>query len=208
MNLFLLGATGRVGRHILSLALHDGHQVSALVRNPQRIPAPHPHLTIHQGDARKQADIAKAIKGAEIVISALSTDGTTTLTESMRLLINTMAEEKIERIITVGTAGILQSRTQPSLLRYQTAETRRTSSFAAQEHHRVYNMLAETELLWTIVCPPALEEQSLQQPILAMRDTLPGNRARISFSATAAFMYHLIYDHQYRRARVGISYES
>jgi putative NADH-flavin reductase len=206
MKIFLLGATGRVGGRFLHFALRDGHHVTALVRNPERVNTPHPNLTIRQGDARRQENIAQALKGAEIVVSALSTDGTTTLTDSIRFIIKAMTEENVKRIITVGTAGILQSRTDPSLLRYQSNESKRSSTFAAEEHHQVYNLLAQTELLWTIVCPTALKEQTRPQPVRALRDYLPENGTSVSFSDTAAFVYKQIYDHEYVRARVGIAY--
>ena len=37
MNILLLGMTGRVGSEIAKLALEDKHQVTALVRTPEKI---------------------------------------------------------------------------------------------------------------------------------------------------------------------------
>jgi uncharacterized protein YbjT (DUF2867 family) len=37
MQLFILGATGGIGRHLVRLALERGHFVTAYVRSPQKI---------------------------------------------------------------------------------------------------------------------------------------------------------------------------
>lgn len=111
MHILLLGATGRVGSHVLAQALQEGHQVTALVRSPEKIRSHHENLTIVQGNVLTQEDLLRGIHGTEVVISALNTDGTSTLSDSTPLLIDAMYSEGVQRIITVGTAGILQSRT-------------------------------------------------------------------------------------------------
>ncbi len=149
MNLLLLGATGRVGRFILEYALADGHTVTVLVRSPDKLEdfasQYGTQLQIVQGNATNAEDVAQALKGGPtVVISALNTDGTTTLSVSAGLLIRLMQEQSIHRLITVGTAGILQSRTEPSLYRYESSDTRRRSTRAAEEHRRVYELLRES----------------------------------------------------------------
>ena len=61
-------------------------------------------------------------------------------------MISIMSKNGIDRILTIGTGGILTSRVEPELLRYQSSETKRKSTVAAIEHHRVYNKLKESSL--------------------------------------------------------------
>ena len=126
MNILILGATGRVGSQIVTYALHDRHHVTVLVRTPEKIQINNENLTIIQGNVLNKDDIVRAMHGIDVVISALNTDGTTTLSESMPLIIEAMENEGIKRIITIGTAGILQSRTTPNSLRYQSSESKRS----------------------------------------------------------------------------------
>lgn len=49
----------------------------------------------------------------------------------MPLIIEAMENGGIKRIITIGTAGILQSRTTPNSLRYQSSESKQKSTRAA-----------------------------------------------------------------------------
>ncbi|WP_145414213.1 NAD(P)-dependent oxidoreductase [Paenibacillus xylanexedens] len=206
MHILVLGATGRVGSHIVKYALQDGHQVTALVRTPDKIDTKHDRLTIVQGNVLESHDLLRAIEGTNAVISALNTDGTTTLSQSMPLLINAMEQEDIQRIITVGTAGILQSRTEPGKLRYQSSESRRKSTRAAEEHEQVYTLLKESTLEWTIVCPTYLPDGEVRGNYRIERDVLPEGGTEITVGDTAEFTYRQLGDRQFINARVGICY--
>ncbi|MCP3796135.1 NAD(P)-dependent oxidoreductase [Paenibacillus sp. CH40] len=211
MNLLLLGATGRVGRYILDYALADGHAVTVLVRSPDKLedyaPGYGNQLQIVQGDATNAEDVAQALKGgATTVISALNTDGTTTLSANIALLIRLMQEQSISRLITVGTAGILQSRTEPDLYRYESSETRRRSTRAAEEHRRVYELLRESALDWTIVCPTYLPDGERTGIYRVEKDFLPEGGSQITTADTADFTYRQCKSYEFIRTRVGIAY--
>jgi putative NADH-flavin reductase len=211
MNLLLLGATGRVGRYILEYASEDGHAVTVLVRSPDKLedyaPGYGNQLQIVQGDATNAEDVAQALKGgATIVISALNTDGTTTLSANIALLIRLMQEQSISRLITVGTAGILQSRTESDLYRYESSETRRRSTRAAEEHRRVYELLRESALDWTIVCPTYLPDGARTGIYRVEKDFLPEGGSQITTADTADFTYRQCKSYEFIRTRVGIAY--
>src|SRR4051812_21694445 len=101
MHLVIFGASGKVGRIITQKALKNGHSVTAFVHNHADFPH-HPMLTIYRGDIRDPASVAKAIKGADAVISALGSWGTPTkniLSEGMRVIIPAMEAQGIRRIV-------------------------------------------------------------------------------------------------------------
>ena len=207
MNILVFGATGRVGSQIVNYALQDGHKVTAFVRTPEKIQINDENLTIFQGNVLNKEDIVRAMQGIDVVISALNTDGTTTLSESMPHIIEAMENESIERIITVGTAGILQSRTTPNILRYQSSESKRKSTRAAEEHHKVYDLLKQSALDWTIVCPTYLPDGESLGEYREERDFLPVDGEKIHVSDTAEFTYKQIESNtKYIKSRVGIAY--
>ncbi|WHZ02909.1 SDR family oxidoreductase [Neobacillus sp. YX16] len=206
MNILILGATGRVGSQIVTFALHDRHHVTVLVRTPEKIQINSGNLTIIQGNVLNKNDIVRAMHGIDVVISALNTDGTTTLSESMTLIIEAMENEGIQRIITIGTAGILQSRTTPTVIRYQSSESKRKSTRAAEEHHKVYDMLKQSTLDWTIVCPTYLPDGEREGQYRIERNFLPEGGMKISVPDTAEFTYRQIESSDYVQSRVGIAY--
>lgn len=206
LNILILGATGRVGSQILTHALHDRHHVTVLVRTPEKIHINSENVTIVQGNALNETDIIRAMHGIDVVISALNTDGTTTLSESLPLIIKSMESEGIQRIITVGTAGILQSRTTPNILRYQSSESKRKSTRAAEEHHKVYDILKQSSLDWTIVCPTYLPDGEREGKYRIERNVLPEGGMKISVPDTAEFTYRQLESNNYIHSRVGIAY--
>ncbi|MBZ5753332.1 MULTISPECIES: NAD(P)-dependent oxidoreductase [Metabacillus] len=206
MNILILGATGRVGSQIVTYALHESHHVTVLVRTPEKIQINNENLTIIEGNVLNKDDIVRAMHGIDVVISALNTDGTTTLSESMPLIIEAMENEGIKRIITIGTAGILQSRTTPNSLRYQSSESKQRSTRAAKEHHKVYDMLKQSTLEWTIVCPTYLPYGERVGKYRIDRNFLPEGGAEISVPDTAEFSFKQIKASDYIKSRVGIAY--
>lgn len=206
MNILVLGGTGRVGSQIVILALQDKHHVTVLVRTPEKIQIDNDHLTIIQGDVLNKEDVVRSMQGIDVVISALSTDGGTTLTESMPHIIEVMVNEGIKRIITIGTAGILQRRTSPDLLRYQSSESKRKLTRAAEEHHKVYDLLKQSSLDWTIVCPTYLPDGEPLGEYRVERDFLPEDGVKIHVPDTAEFTYKQITSNVFIKSRVGIAY--
>ncbi len=209
LNILVLGATGRVGSHVVSLALKDGHQVIALVRTPSKLNITDENfenLLVKQGNVLNREDIASAMAKADIVISTLNTDGASTLTDSFPLILQEMKKRKISRIITVGTAGILQSRLTPNLLRYQSSESKRKTTRAAKEHHNVLKILEQSDMEWTIVCPTYLPDGHYTGQYRVERDFLPDGGTEISVADTAEFTYQQIQSTKYLKSRVGIAY--
>jgi putative NADH-flavin reductase len=69
MKIALIGATGFVGTALLKEALERGHQVTAVVRHPEKLPR-HANLTGRATDARDPAQVKAAVAGQDAVISA------------------------------------------------------------------------------------------------------------------------------------------
>ena len=138
------------------ISVKDAAEVTALVRDVDKVEIKHERLQIIEGNVLNENDIKKVIKGCDIVISALGTDGNGTLAKSMPNIIKHMEEEGVKKIITIGTAGILQARTNPSIYRFQSNESKRKTTTAAEDHLAAYKELSNSILCWTVVCPTHL----------------------------------------------------
>lgn len=204
MKLAIFGATGRVGGEILKRALAEGHHVKALVRSEKL--ETHPNLEIIVGDVRNAEDIEETIAGTNAVFSAVGTDRTTTLSEAAPLIIKAMANHNIKRVITIGTAGILDSRLSPGLLRYEGGDSKRKLTFAAEEHEAVYRLFEKTDLYWTIVCPTYLPDGEARGNYRAEKDLLPEAGNEITVGDTAEFAYRQLESQEFIQCRVGLAY--
>ncbi|WP_110113838.1 SDR family oxidoreductase [Bacillus sp. CGMCC 1.16541] len=206
MNIALFGATGRVGGYFLQLALADGHHIKALVRNPNLFKTKHENVTLIKGNALNREDVQKTVSGTDVVISALNTDQSTVLSDSTPHLITSMIDANVTRIVTIGTAGILQARTAPHLYRFQSSESKRKTTRAAEEHLKAYELLEQSSLNWTVVCPTYLPDGDITKKYRVEKNILPKDGVKISTGDTAHFAYQQLFSSDFLQCRVGISY--
>ncbi|MGY4156594.1 putative NADH-flavin reductase [Bradyrhizobium sp. USDA 4461] len=108
-KILVLGATGGTGRRIVGRAQARGHEVTALVRSPDK--ARHlegARLVI--GDARDEAVLRAALKDQDAVISALGTPASpfgevTLLSTATRALVKAMKAERVSRLVLITGIG-------------------------------------------------------------------------------------------------------
>ncbi|WP_255421172.1 MULTISPECIES: NAD(P)H-binding protein [Micromonospora] len=69
MQLTIFGASGGIGRHVVDRALAAGHNVTAVVRDPARLPGTAARLVT--ADLADRAALRAAVDGADAVLSGL-----------------------------------------------------------------------------------------------------------------------------------------
>ena len=109
MNLGVVGATGRSGLALVRQALDAGHRVTALARDPAKLPMQAAGLAIVRGDAAIAADVDKVVAGQDAVVSLLgprkrSPPGI--VSTATRHIIEAMARHGVRRLVCVSVAGI------------------------------------------------------------------------------------------------------
>lgn len=153
MKIAIIGATGLVGSKILVDSLDRGHEVTAIVRNPDGLPA-HPNMKPAKGDATKSEELASLIAGHDVVISAFN-PGTDQTGGGTRSIIDAVKRSGIERLLVVGGAGSLQIGSgellidQPDFPAEWKDGALRTAAFLDQ-------LCGETEFDWAFLSPAAM----------------------------------------------------
>jgi uncharacterized protein len=71
MKIALIGATGFVGSAILQEGLQRGHEVTAIVRHPEKL-QPHANLHPQKGDVYNEDEVVRLVAGHDAVISAFN----------------------------------------------------------------------------------------------------------------------------------------
>lgn len=111
-KIVLIGASGFVGSAILMEALKRGHQVTAVVRNPNKITVSHPLLIVKKADVSLVDTVAIICRGADAVISAYNPGWSNpyiyeeTLTVYPAIL-EGVKKSGVKRFLMVGGAGYL-----------------------------------------------------------------------------------------------------
>jgi putative NADH-flavin reductase len=156
MNITVLGATGGVGREVVTQALDAGHQVTAYVRNPAKLGLTHPNLTVVTGELTDQEAARRAVHGADAVISALgpSLDRKATgmpLVDGTRTIVDAMRAEGVERYIGMATPSLRDPHDKRSLLGVIVPLMGRTFlSRAYRELLDMSQLVTDSPLDWTI----------------------------------------------------------
>lgn len=204
MKLTILGATGRIGRHLLDQALEAGHDVTVLVRDPTRFAAGPSRVAVVPGTIGDADAIDRAVAGADVVISAIGPDANSPdqvdrLRTGMRHTIAAMQRHGVRRIVNLSGAGITApGETKPLLDRIATRIVRLFSGHVVAAKQAEYDELARTALEWVAVRPALVTDGSRTGRYAAGPGELrPG--ARISRADVA----HLMLAEAARPTRIG-----
>ena len=114
MKIVIFGATGNIGQRVAREALSRGHEVTGVVRDPTAVEPPDPRVRLVKGDATRADDVARAVKGADAVVSAISPRPNArglpapSLQGNARALINGLRKVGVKRVLYVGGASSLE----------------------------------------------------------------------------------------------------
>ena len=149
MKVALIGATGRAGSPILKELVRRGHEVTAIVRNPETIQA-QANVTPKKGDVFDKEGLVALLKGHDAVISAVHF-----LQSDPVLLIDAVKVSGVKRYLVVGGAGSLE--VAPGVKLVSTPEFPALYKDEATKGGEFLNLLRqEKDLDWTFLSPSAL----------------------------------------------------
>lgn len=194
MELIIFGATGQTGSAAVEIALEKGHNVTAFVREPEKMTLTHRNLRIVQGDALDYESVASAIVGHEAVISALGArtlDPTTLHSEASQNIIRAMEQHGIQKIAVVLSVGLLVDEVEPQFVHVM------------QEHRRIAESLRASSLEWVGVCPPYITQDKPSGNYWVGNNTVPP-RFQVSRYDLAAFCVQQMENNQHVHQLVGI----
>ena len=154
----ILGATGATGQHLVSQALQQGHAVTAFVRDPERLTSKHDRLRVVTGTVEDPAALDGAIRGQDVVISALgrgqSFKSHGLIAKSVPLVVAAMERQGVRRLVFMSAFGVGETwRDVPAMPRLFMRTLLRdiyTDKTVGE------SILRRSQLDWTIVQPVGL----------------------------------------------------
>ncbi len=111
-KILLIGASGFIGSAILNEALNRGIQVTAVVRNPEKIKISNANLTVVKADVSDAKALADIAKGMDAVISSYNPGWTNPdmYNETLKVypqILQGTKDAGVKRLLIVGGAGTL-----------------------------------------------------------------------------------------------------
>ena len=158
MKIALLGVSGFVGSAILKEALGRGHEVTAIVRDPEKL-QPHANLRPQKGDVYTADDVACLVAGHDAVISAFNPgwgnpDIYNLQVKGAQAIIDGVKRAGVKRLLFVGGAGSLE--VKPGIQALDLPDFPAEYKQGALATREALNMLRrESDLEWSFLSPSA-----------------------------------------------------
>jgi len=205
MKLTIIAATGGVGRELLAQALDAGHDVTAVARNPARLPH-----DLQAGTRIVAADLARpdpralesAVAGADAVLSALGPHNNADAgiaAPGTAAIISAMRAAGVARIVAISASPVASTpspgRPHPprhdpgdGLLMRQVGNRIAKTLFGKvyDDLARMEDVLRDSGLDWTVLRPPGLTGK----PLTGRYRTAVGRNVRGGFRIPRADVAH------------------
>lgn len=202
MRLAIFGATGRAGRVLVAHALQQGHEVTALTRDPARI-SPRPGLRVVGGDVRDPASVAATLDGTEAIVSTLGRRrrGPDICTEGIRTVLARAADGGPRRLVVLSNYGVAESRHRSAYVTVSWLLERAV----LRDKEQMEALLPHSDTDWTVVRAPVLTNGPRTGDYRTGADLRLSFSARVSRADLAEFMLTEVRDSTYPRQAVAIT---
>lgn len=210
MNVALYGATGKAGSRILKELVDRGHRVTAIVRNPQKLPQSSQAVVVRQDDLSDPKNIAAAVNGVEAVISAYGPphDDPDAIVGVTQRQIEALSRGTNARLIVVGGAGTLH--VAPGVTLIDSGYLPEPVLPIARAHAKAFNLLRASTVDWTYLAPAAYFEPGERTGKFRLgKDELVANaqqESRISMEDYAIALVDELETPRHRRQRFSVGY--
>jgi putative NADH-flavin reductase len=205
MKLTIFAATGGIGRQLLEQAVAAGHDVTAVVRNPQTLSRQVRVVTTDLA-AADPAVLESAVDGADAVLSGLgprSNAEAGVARQGTRAIVQAMQATGVRRIVVVSAApiGTVPSPGRPKPPRHDPGDgffmrnlLSPMTKVALRQHYAdlalMEDVLRDSGLDWTVVRPPRLTDK----PLTGTYRTAYGQNLRRGALVSRADVAHLMLD--------------
>lgn len=207
MKVVIFGATGMVGSQLVTHCLAKKWDVLAFGRNIQNLMTfaeREPHLSVMKGYIFDDAEVGDAIYNADYVLSALggSLNGQDKARSlGVKHIVSQMTKHGVKRIVAVGGTGILPDESGRYL--FEDKDYDPTYVPVSKEHAQAYEHLKNSDLEWTMVCPPYILDKPADNQYEAVAEQM-GPSMEINAGNLALFMVQELGRKEFVRQRVGI----
>ena len=206
MKLAVIAATGGVGEQLLRQALGAGHDVTAVVRNPAKLPAALREARVVTADlAGPQPGVLEAaIAGTDAVLSGLgpaSNSSAGIATRGTQAVAAAMDATGVKRLVVISAApvGTVTSAGRPAPPKHDPGDgffmRNLGTRFVRAAFGKVYadlaameDLLRDSDLDWTVIRPPYLTSK----PLTGHYRTATGQNVRGGWSVPRADVAHLM----------------
>ncbi len=160
MKILILGSTGGTGQQLVTQALNQNHQVTALARDPFKLRLNHEKLTVVKGSVLDKDLLANVLEGNDAVLSALgvgrSLKSRDLISNAVRIIIPAMNEKNVKRLIFLSAFGVGETFKQANFIQRIAFRLFLRNIYADKSN--ADDQIRNSALDWTLVYPVLLTD--------------------------------------------------
>jgi len=159
MRIAVFGATGGTGKEIVVQALAMGYDVSALVRDPNRLSPEAKDINTVVGDVLDPDKVNQTLRDADAVVVSLgnrSDSPENTVSSGTKHIIDAMGDQGVKRLVVITSLGVGDSKDQVPIAFKLVMKTVMRKIMADKELQEKY--VQDSGLDWVILRPGELRD--------------------------------------------------
>jgi putative NADH-flavin reductase len=209
MRLLLLGATGSVGRLVVQEALKRRHEITALVRSPQKLGELAARVRVVQGDALDSNALGAAVAGQDAVIYVLGAGNvrrTTLFSDSTRVLLAEMNRQSVRRLLCITGMGAGETKGHGGFV-YERILYPLFTKGIYEDKDRQEDLIRQSQTDWTLVRPAPFRSRTPNGSLRVVTNIDGVTLRKISRLEVAKFLVDELEQNQYVQQAVFIGHE-
>lgn len=182
MRVLVLGATGGTGKEIVHQAIDRKHEVTAMVRSPERLGELRDLVQVREGNLLNTIELAASLRGQDAVLSAIgprvpiARNEEHLLEEFAIALVAAMKQAEVKRVLVESSAFLFKKAIfPPTYLLGRLLFSSVVKDATAMERH-----FRQSGLSWTLLRPPRLTDGALSRKYRVRIGKLPVSGFTIS----------------------------
>ncbi|MGN6646895.1 MAG: NAD(P)-dependent oxidoreductase [Cytophaga sp.] len=198
----VIGGTGKSGKYLVQQLIQQGYFIKLLVRNPDHAPIQNPRIKIVHGNVTDYAAVHALLEDCQAVISTLGlgvpASEPTIFSQSTLHILKAMHDLNIHRYVVTTGLNVDTPFDQKGLqAAYGTEWMKKTFPASTTNKQDEYKLLAASNVNWTMVRLPAIEQTQEAPSIQINLRDCPGDK--ISATSLANFLVGQLTDESYIR---------
>ncbi len=198
MRLFVIGASGKTGKELVSEGLRREHHITAIVRAPLRTDA-HPRLQVVVGIPSRVDDLIEALPGHDAVLSVVGSRGlghSTVRADIASATTAAMQTVGIKRLVILSSALV-----DPAIGGFSGFAARTFLKNVAADQRHMEEVVQRADLDWSLLRPAQLSNRvgSGSYEVAGSSDSASRRRGGISRAHLAEMMLDIVEQNRYIR---------
>lgn len=200
IKIAVIGGTGKSGKYLVKLLLSKGFHLRLLIRNPESFQNQSSLIEVVKGDVKDYVTVRTLLDGCQAVISTLglgqTPNETSIFSQATKNIIRSINESKVQRYIVITGLNVDTPLDKKSpKTKFATDWMYSNYPKSTTDKQSEYKILAESNINWTLVRLPMIEQTDTRSKINVSLEDCQGDK--ISATNLAYFLIEQLFEDTY-----------